>query len=150
MCAQALERMAAAFFEGTEGLVLDGLRFERVDGNALMLSKYHRHASITNSTFAWLGGSAVALWGWTDEVSDGGVHGVDGTGGEYPRWTTIERNLFREIGIFEKQSSAVFQAKGAQTTIARNVVFNLARAGINFNGAPRAAVAPRPSRVPLL
>ena len=129
----ALERMAAAFFEGTESLQLEGLHFLRVDGNAVMLSKYHRDASIDGCDFAWLGGTAIALWGWTDELSHGGTLGVDGTGGTFPRGTSISGNLFHEIGIWEKQSSAVFQAKAAETTIARNVIFNLARAGINFN-----------------
>lgn len=45
----------------------------------------------------------------------------------------IERNVFREIGIWEKQASAFFQAKAAQTTLRHNVAFNLARAGFNFN-----------------
>ena len=122
--------MGAAFFEGTESLSLDNLHFLRVDGNAVMLSKYHRGARVTGCDFAWLGGTAIALWGWTDELSLDGKLGVDGTGGIFPRGTLISGNLFREIGIWEKQSSAIFQAKAAETTIVRNVIFNLARAGI--------------------
>ena len=45
----------------------------------------------------------------------------------------MERNLFHEIGIWEKQASGFFQAKAAQTTLRHNVAFNLARAGFNFN-----------------
>eukprot|EP00947_MAST-08B_sp_MAST-8B-sp1_P004183 g4183.t1 len=115
------------------GLTVRGCVFDRLGGNALMLSKYNQNASVTTNSFSWLGGSAVALWGWTDEISDGGIHGVDGTTGDFPRYTRITRNLFREVGVWEKQSSAVFQAKSAQTTIDGNVVFNLARAGINLN-----------------
>lgn len=85
------------------------------------------------SSFEWMGGSAVAAWGFTDEITDGGIHGVDGTGGDFPRYTVVQNNLFREIGVWEKQSSAFFQAKTAQTTLRHNVVFNLARAGFNFN-----------------
>lgn len=123
----ALERMAAVFLEGTEHLSITNCSFSRLGGNAIMLSKYHRYASITSSDFEWLGGSAVALWGWTDEISDGGVHGIDGTDGNYPRYTTVEGNLFREIGVYEKQSSAFFTAKAAQSVVRHNVVFNLAR-----------------------
>lgn len=71
-------------------------------------------------------------WGWTDEISDGGIHGIDGTGGVFPRYTVVQNNVFREIGVWEKQSSAFFQAKAAQTLLKNNVVFNLARAGFNF------------------
>lgn len=77
----ALERYAALFAEGTENLTLSNLTFRRTDGNALMLSKYHRGASIHDCDFKWLGGSAIALWGWTDEITDGGLHGVDSTAG---------------------------------------------------------------------
>ena len=129
----ALERRGALFFEGTEGLVVDRCKFDRNDGNAIMLSGYHRNASVTNSHFAWTGGSAVAAWGRTDELSDGGKRGWDATGGDFPRHTLVEGNLVRETGVWEKQSSCFFQAKTAQTTLQRNVCFNLARAGFNFN-----------------
>ena len=49
------------------------------------------------------------------------------------RAKTVERNLFREIGIWEKQSSAIFQGKAAGSVMRHNVIFNLARAGINVN-----------------
>ena len=45
----------------------------------------------------------------------------------------IERNIFREYGIFEKQASAYFRAEAGLTTFAQNIVFNGPRAGINFN-----------------
>jgi len=129
----ALERMGAIFVEGTRRLTLSNLSFFRVDGNAIMLSRYHRDAAVRGCDFKWLGGSAVALWGFTDELSDEGVRGHDSTLGDFPWNTTIERNLFREIGIWEKQSSAIFQAKAAASTIRRNLIFNLGRAGINLN-----------------
>eukprot|EP00051_Salpingoeca_urceolata_P008274 m.104752 g.104752 ORF g.104752 m.104752 type:complete len:485 (+) comp15664_c0_seq1:1096-2550(+) len=129
----ALERMGAVFFENTFGVVVDGLEATRLGGNGIMLSKYNWAALVQNSSFAWLGGSAIALWGWTDEITDGGIHGIDSTAGDFPRHTVIQNNLFREIGVWEKQSSAVFEAKAAESLITRNVVFNLARAGFNFN-----------------
>ena len=128
----ALERQAALFFEGTEGLVVDGCRFERLDGNGVMLSGYNRNASLLRNDLSWSGGTAFAAWGRTDEISDGGVHGYDGTAGNFPRYTRVEGNVMREIGVWEKQSSCWFQAKTAQTTLKGNICFNLARAGFNF------------------
>jgi|EP01047_Picozoa_sp_COSAG01_P076015 hypothetical protein len=96
-----------------------------------MVSAYNQHTTVTHSEFAWMGGSAIAAWGWTDEISDGGIHGVDGTTGTFPRYTQILYNVFREIGVWEKQSSAFFQAKAAESYLKGNVVFNLARAGFN-------------------
>ena len=45
----ALQRDAALFFEGTVGLNVTGCTFERLDGNALMLSGYTRGALIAEN-----------------------------------------------------------------------------------------------------
>lgn len=140
----ALERMGAVFLQGTEGAIIDGCTFERLDGNAVMISGYNRNATVQNSDFAYIGGNAIASWGYTNETSTDrgrpGVAlanapeaGVDGTDGEHPRYNTILGNLAREVGLYEKQSSFYVQAKTAQSTIRGNVFFNGPRAGINSN-----------------
>jgi hypothetical protein len=129
----ALERFGALYVERSVGLNVSKCMWTRASGNGISLNHFNMNASISGNAFEWLGGSAIAAWGFTDEISDGGKHGLDGTGGDFPRYTSVEGNLFREIGQWEKQSSAFFQAKTAQTTLRRNVVFNLARAGFNFN-----------------
>ena len=53
--------------------------------------------------------------------------------GDFPRQSHIHHNIVREVGLFEKQSSAWFQAKTAQTHLHHNVFLNGPRAGINFN-----------------
>ena len=128
-----LERLGAVYLEGTVGLSISGCAFERLDGNALMLSGYHRGAAVTDSHFAYTGGTAIAAWGRTDELSDGGIHGYDATPGDIPQGTRIEGNIMRESGIWEKQSSCFFQAKTAGSILLRNLCYNLPRAGFNFN-----------------
>jgi hypothetical protein len=91
------------FFEGTEGLTIEGCEMERLDGNGVMLSGYHRNATLRNNHIAWTGGTAFAGWGRTDEMSDDGIHGYDATGGDFPRYTLLEGNVMRETGIWEKQ-----------------------------------------------
>lgn len=54
--------------------------------------------------------------------------GPDGRGGEQPRHTYIGGNLIREFGIWQKQSSAFFEALSASTTLQSNVIFNGPRA----------------------
>ena len=107
----------AVFFEGTEKLSIEDCRFERNDGNGLMLSGYHRHAAVTGSHFAWTGGTAISAWGRTDELSDEGRQGWDATAGDLPAYTRVEGNIMRESGIWEKQSSCFFQAKAAAGTL---------------------------------
>lgn len=131
----ALQRTAALFFQGTDRVSVDNCVLQRLDGNALMLSGYNQHAIIANNTFLYTGASNIALWGSTS-----GTHpdqplgtGPDGTAGDFPRYTLIESNFMRYLGIHEKQSSCVFQAKSAQSIIRRNLCFDVPRAGFNFN-----------------
>ena len=129
----ALERFACIILEGTELAVVNSSKFERLDGNGVILNGYNRNASLTWNEFVWLGSTAMASWGRTDELSDGGIHGVDGTDGNFPRFTTVGYNIVHEIGIWEKQSSAWFEAKTAQSRLMFNVFFNMPRAGVNLN-----------------
>jgi len=109
-----------------------------------MISGFNRNATVSNSDFAYIGGNAIASWGYTNETAtDPGrpgialagypAAGVDGTDGEHPRYTTVSGCSAREVGLYEKQSSFYIQAKTAQATIVGNVFFNGPRAGINAN-----------------
>ena len=128
----ALERMGAVFVEGTMNFTVDSCLFERLDGNAIMLSGYNRYATVQKSDFSWLGSTAIASWGYTNGSDIVGM-GPDGTEGNQPRFNQILYNFVRELGIWEKQSSFYFQAKSCQNLLKGNIFFNGPRAGINFN-----------------
>ncbi len=102
-------RPAATSLQGTEGVTLDKCTFERLDGNGVMVSGYNRNTTITNSDFAYIGGNAVAAWGYTNEtdtdpgrpgvaIENAPAAGVDGTDGEHPRYTTVVNCTAREVG----------------------------------------------------
>ena len=103
---------------------MSGCLFTRIDGNAVFLSGYNRRAAITQNEFIWLGQSAIASWGRTDEW--------DGTGGQQPRFTRVAGNLAHEIGNLQKQSSFYFSAASCQATLEGNIVYNIPRAAINI------------------
>jgi hypothetical protein len=92
----ALYRGAAVFVEGAENVVIEQNVFNRVDGNAVLLSGYTRDVVIDSNEFTYIGDSAMAAWGRTTE--DG-----DGTGGEQPRRTVISNNYAHELGIVQLQ-----------------------------------------------
>ena len=127
-----LQRMGALYFEGTKDLLIQECTFERLDGNAVMISGYNRNATLYKNEFLWIGDNAIAQWGDTSGSSVKGM-GPDGTGGNQPRYTQILYNFVHELGIFEKQSSFYFQAKSCLNNIKGNIFFNGPRAGINFN-----------------
>ena len=59
--------------------------------------------------------------------------GPDGREGNQPHGTRVLRNIVREVGLWQKQSSPWFQAVTAKTMLSGNVFFNGPRAGLNFN-----------------
>jgi len=140
----ALDRFGAIFLQGTESVTLENCTFERLDGNAVMVSGYNRNATVTNSDFSFLGGNAVVSWGYTNEtdtdpgrpgvaIANAPQAGIDGTDGEHPRFTTVSSCVGREIGLYEKQSSFFIMAKSSENVVRGNVFFNGPRAGINAN-----------------
>jgi len=140
----ALDRISAVFLQGTEGVRVSNSTFDRLDGNAVMISGYNRNATVEDCDFSYIGGNAIVSWGYTNETETTGFPyytpntnypeaGVDGTDGNHPRYNRILRNSAREVGLYEKQSSFYMQAKTAESTIYGNVFFNGPRAGINFN-----------------
>ena len=126
---------AAVYLEGTNGTAVDGCAFLRVDGNALLAYGFHRGLRVTQSEFAWTGDTCVALWGETTGAAGVGIpgDGPDGSAGTQPVGSLVDANWFHEMGIYEKQSAAVFQAKARATAVTRNVAHNGPRAGILLN-----------------
>jgi hypothetical protein len=131
----ALDRFGAVFLQGTKNVTISGCTFERLDGNAVFVSGNNRNATVEDSDFAFIGGNAIAAWGFTNETMGDGhpAAGVDGTDGNHPRFTKVLRNNIREVGLYEKQSSFFVQAKTSETQILGNVFFNGPRAGVNAN-----------------
>ena len=121
----SLHRNGAIFLQNVSNITIRHCRFEKLDGTAIFLSQKTRHVTIEHNSFGWLGENAIATWGETKDY--------DGTEENFPMYTVIQHNLMRELGIYQKQSSAVGQCKAAMTTIRNNIMFNMPRAAINFN-----------------
>lgn len=134
-----LQRSGALLFENTVDVLVEGIKVTRCDGNGIFINNYNRNLTIQKSELVWIGDSAIAAWGSTEQGLGGGSIklpegvGIDGTGGNQPRGTQIISNVIHEFGLFQKQSSAFFQAQACQTTITGNILYNGPRAHINFN-----------------
>jgi hypothetical protein len=57
----------------------------------------------------------------------------DGTAPSYPRSNHVVANHIHDIGLWTKQVAGFTQFVSARTTLARNVIYNTPRAGINLN-----------------
>ena len=126
--------------EGVERITFDQNQLTRVDGNGIFIGGYARSVNVTRNDMNFIGGSAVAAFGWSSDCLYGNCSvklpakvGPDGRSGEQPRGTVLSGNLVREYGIWQKQSSAYFAALASTATIESNVFFNGPRAAINFN-----------------
>lgn len=111
--------------ENVSNITINNCTFRRLDGNAIFLSRKTRYVTIEDNRFEWIGESAIATWGQTKDF--------DATDNNFPMFTRIHKNIFRELGIYQKQASAVGHCKAAVTTIRENIMFNMPRAAINFN-----------------
>jgi hypothetical protein len=126
-----LANKAAIVAEDTEDLTFEHCTFERLDGSAMLLRGRHRGTQIRRNEFMFLGASGVAAWGRTGkrDPSDGStIDGWDGTTGEQPRGVQFVDNLCHEIGHYQKQSSAWFQAQSCLNNISGNLMYNGPRA----------------------
>lgn len=127
-----VERSGALFFEGTEGVLLDGCFLTSLDGNGVFFSGYTRGANVTRCEFLSIGETAISQWGYTDGSPVPGM-GFDATRGNQPRGTQVTYNLVHEVGLWTKQNSFYFQSESFGNVIEGNIAFNGPRAGVNFN-----------------
>jgi hypothetical protein len=63
----------------------------------------------------------------------GSTEWVDGRNGNQPRFNTIEGNLIHHLGLYTKQSCAIFSGVSCQNKITHNILFHGPRALLNMN-----------------
>jgi hypothetical protein len=115
----SLHRGGTIFLENTTDIIIRDSLFKRLDSNAIFLSRRNRNVLIHKNQFEWLAENAIATWGDTEKH--------DATKGDQPWNTMIHDNVMRELGIYEKQSSAVGHNKAALSDIRNNIMFNMPR-----------------------
>jgi len=137
----ALQQSAAILLQNTERVTIQDNLFKRLDGNGILLLNSNVETLISRNEFAFIGDTAMAAWGETEYMN--GIDKIDkkkpvpaklhAKYKNQPRNTYILHNVVREVGYYEKQSSAWFQAKTSNSILFGNLFFNGPRAGVNFN-----------------
>eukprot|EP01084_Bolivina_argentea_P180090 311129_1 len=131
-----VQRTGSIYMEGTEDCRIESNLLTRLEGNAISINRYNRNLTIYRNEIVWNGDTAIVLWGDTENITfsyDKTTMGYDGTKGNVPMQINVIQNLIHEMGIWEKQSAAYFQAKSCSNNIIGNIIYNGPRAGINFN-----------------
>jgi hypothetical protein len=120
-----ISRNGMVFVDGAEHITLKNNTFDQAGGNGLFLSQHAWHTVVDGNTFLFAGDSAVALVGSTDLMN--------GTRPTYVAYTNITNNLMYEVGVYGKQTAALFKSIAYRTNIVNNVALNGPRSGFNFN-----------------
>ena len=116
---------AAVVVEGASGLGVEACVLKELAGNALLVRGWARSTRVLDSIFDRVGDSGVVTCGKTDLANLSAL--------EVPVDTRIEGNIFSNLGVEVKQAGGVYSALSANHTIARNIFYNMPRAGININ-----------------
>jgi hypothetical protein len=104
---------------------VDHSLFDSVGGNGIFLTDFNRHALISANEMRHIGENGIGMRGSTDWV--------DGRKGNQPRYNEISGNIIHHLGLYTKQSCAIFSAVSCQNTISENIMFHGPRALVNMN-----------------
>ncbi|CAF1656619.1 unnamed protein product [Adineta ricciae] len=122
----SVHRGATVYLTNTQQISIVHNVFTELGSNGIAVIDYNEESSVMLNEFAWLGDSGVVVVGSTN--------GIDGYSMKsQPTNMLISSNLFRETGIYVKQSSPVLISVSRSVRVVDNVMFNMPRAGVNIN-----------------
>ena len=115
------------------GVRISQCLFNRTGGNAVAFVGGVTRGEVLGNEFELLGDSAVVLIGSLPGLGNNGSDAATGASPTYPRDTQVVSNHFHGLGVWGKQSAALFQAVTCRTNFSGNVGYNGPRAGVNIN-----------------
>ncbi|MBO9565693.1 MAG: PDZ domain-containing protein [Niastella sp.] len=140
-----IHRSAAVYFAYTEYCGLEKCAILSTGGNAVLFSNYNRHTIVYSCHIAQAGGGAVSFVGNPQSVRSPAFryeqfvpyNQLDQTpgpiGNDFPDSCIVALSLIHDIGLVEKQVAGVQLSMARSILVARNVIYNVPRAGINIS-----------------
>jgi len=137
-------RGGAVLFEGTESCNISDCNFIGIGGNAIMLSNYNKHDTISGCEISYIGANAICFVGDTKSVRSPSFNydnyipydQLDKTPGSqtnnYPQECLADNNLLHNLGEIEKQATGVEIEIASSITVSHNSIYNTPRAGLNI------------------
>jgi hypothetical protein len=136
-------RSGAIFMQDAENITIKNCFFDQLGGNGIFMSAYNRNHSIYNNEFIDNGATCVQTVGLPSAVRTPSTWAnninpiADNTPGplttDYPENITIENNLMKNLGVFEKQTAGVNISMSHKIKVLHNTIFNSPRSVININ-----------------
>jgi len=139
-----LYRGAAVYLENTEACRIESCELTHLGGNAILISRYNRQASVDGCHIHHVGATAIGFVGDTSAVRSPAFRyewfvpysNMDLRPGpknnRYPANCTASNNLIHHIGEVEKQATGVEISMASDITVRHNTIYQLPRAGINI------------------
>lgn len=137
-------RGGVILMDGTENCKIQDCTFEGVGGNAIMVSNYNKHDTITGCHIYNTGANAVCFIGDTKAVRSPSYgyenfvpyDQLDKTSGpltsNFPQNCVVANNLFHDLGDIEKQATGVQIQVASEIVVSHNSIYQTSRAGINI------------------
>ena len=134
-----LSRGAVELCSGSEAVELRGCTWAQIGGNGVSLLGAVHNSVIADGDFLKTGDSGVVSVGRLPAATP-----YDGSApdAEFPLNVTIERCHFGQIGVYGKQTSALFIAVSKRINFLDNVLYDGPRAGVNINDGTLSLTAP--------
>jgi hypothetical protein len=139
-----LYRGAAVYLENTENCRIESCELTNLGGNAILVSRYNRNASVDGCHIHHVGATAIGFVGDTSAVRSPAFRyewfvpyaNMDLRPGpknnRYPANCTANDNLIHHVGEIEKQATGVEISMASEITVRHNTIYQLPRAGINI------------------
>eukprot|EP01084_Bolivina_argentea_P194695 334094_1 len=124
----SIHRGGAVFLQNTKNIGLISCTFLRNGGNDIFLSDYNYNINITGNNFLYSADSSIAIVGRVDLID-----GFSDNNRNYSNAVYIDSNYMENIGVFGKQTSALFTSVAGGVSFTNNVAHSGPRAGINLN-----------------
>jgi hypothetical protein len=117
----------AVVVDGAADVSFSACLFRRVGGNGLLVTGSASNTAVDSCDFYLPGGSGIAVVGFIPRSN------ASEEGAAFPAGIQITQSIFEGIGVYGKQTSAVFVSVACNVSIAGNVLFSGPRSGINVN-----------------
>lgn len=138
-----IQRTGCIYINECENVTINESSFRRIGSNCVMIDGNCKDIDITNCDFTDCGSSGVLIVGRESACRDSSnwenhktaiLDTAEGAlSEEYPKRINVSNCLFRNLGLSEKQSSAVCMSISSNVSVLNCTIHRMPRAGINIS-----------------